>query len=126
MKFKVVVPHPKPEAGKKYSKTTVIYCPTSEGEVMKSDHTVLMSKSAHLVPSLSSVGVWFMGENQFGISLKADVMFCKPVVTPTPLESLRLKRKYTEVTSEDANKMSKNSEDDVAEVSLTDEDGCAM
>ena len=132
VKVKVIVQHPKPEPGKKYSKPTVIYRLNEDGNVVKSDHTIL-GQGAQLVPSVSSVGVWFLGDNAFGISLKADTIFCKPVVIPTPLEQLKLKRKYKEVApepevdpSESTTKVAKVEEGEGAEVTLADEDGSAM
>ena len=132
VKVKVIVPHPKPESGKKYSKPTVIYRLTESGDVVKADHTIL-TQGAQLVPSVSSVGVWFLGDNAFGVSLKADIILCKPVVIPTPLEQLKLKRKYKEIepepeasTSEAPVKAAKEEDVEHADVILGDEDGSAM
>lgn len=99
--YKVIVPHPKPEFGKKYSKATSIYKVTDDDKVVASEHSILTQGSL-MTPSVSTVGVWFMGDNQFGVSLRADVLLCKTLVTPSPLDSLRLKRKYVEVSTEEA------------------------
>lgn len=95
VKFKVLVQHPNPEPGKKYSKPSVIYRLTDDDQVVRSDSSIL-TEGSEITPSVSSVGVWFLGENQFGMSLKADVLLVKPKLVPNPIETLTLKRKYTE------------------------------
>ena len=104
VKFKVVVPHPNPEPGKKYPKPTIIYKLLGNDKIVKSDASIL-TKDAEITPSLSFVGVWFMGDSSFGVSLKADVLFVKPKVEPRPIERLSLQRKYVEVEEDADSKM---------------------
>ena len=101
--YKVIVPHPRPELGKKYGKETPIYKISDEGDAVVSDHRIL-TQGSEMTPQVSTVGVWFMGDNQFGVSLRAEVLLCKTMVVPSPLDSLKLKRKYREVEAEPAAK----------------------
>lgn len=129
VKMKVIVPHPQPEPGKKYSKPTAIYHLNESGKVEKADHSIL-TRGSKLVPSVSTSCVWFLGDNAFGISLKADVILCKPGIERTPLEQLNLKRKYAEVEAETGSPSVKQGRveegEESAEVTLANEDGSAM
>ena len=74
MKLKVIVPHPNPEPGKKYSRPTLIFRLHLHGYVTKEDHTILLKRGVQVVPSVSSPGVWFLGDNAFGMTMKAEVL----------------------------------------------------
>jgi hypothetical protein len=97
VKFKVIVDPPNREPGKKYSKPTVIYKISDNNDAIQSDSSILTSGS-EITPQVSAVQVWFMGENQFGISLKADVLLVKPKLVPSPLETMQTKRKFNEIS----------------------------
>lgn len=101
VRFKVVVPHPTPEPGRKYGKPTEVYVLSDDGtaKLTKNAASVLTSES-EITPSLSTGGVWFMGENQFGVSLKADIILCKPKPQKTGLDRMTLKRKYAKVSED--------------------------
>ena len=96
----MIVPHPNPDPEKKYGKPTTIYNIVGDGKVVRSNASSL-TEASEITPSVSSMQVWFLGENQFGMSLKAETLFVKTKLRPSPLESMSLKRKYTEVDAEE-------------------------
>ena len=137
-KCKVIVPHPNPEPGKKYSKPTDIFRITPDDKsdeavnykMYKSDHTIV-GQDAKITPIVSTVGVWFMGDS-FGMSLKAEHVLCEPVVVRTIAERFQTKRKYVEAAEDEdiataAKKGRPNEDEEQGDgVSLVDEDGSAM
>jgi hypothetical protein len=117
-KFKVIVPHPKPDPLKKYSNPTVVYrMNTEDGTLVQADASIL-TMGSEVVPCVSTMQVWFMGENQFGVSLRAESVLCKPTYQCAPYESMRTKRTYREIAPDDAASSSKVAKED-------DDDGAA-
>lgn len=109
VKFKIIVPPPVPEQGKKYSKPTPIYN-ISSGDAVVSTYSII-GKGCELTPSVSTMGVWFLGDASFGVSLKADCLLCKPLIVPSPLESMHTKRKYNVLEEEEKEKEEGGDED---------------
>ena len=120
VRLKVIVPHPCPDPNRKYGKETVIYRLREDGDAMLSNHAILTA-DAELVPEVSAMSVWFLGENQFGVSLRSETILCKPKVVATALQRLKLKRKVREVKEED-----EAAPEEGVDVSLCDEGGSAM
>ena len=61
-----------------------------------------LTRDAEVIPIVRTMGIWFLGDSQFGMSLMSDKLIVKPVRQPSFLESFSLSSKYVIVDGDDA------------------------
>ena len=82
-RFKVALPSPD-----RKSFTEIFTTTSDDNEIVVSNHEVL-GWGVEVNPVVSSAQIWFLGENQFGISFTADILVAKPASQMTNLERMQ-------------------------------------
>ena len=131
MKVKVQLPQPPKRDGDKAPKPTEILCKDEDDEtrLIKGSWEKL-TKNSKVMPVVSTMGVWFMGDSSFGVSFKAEQIIVKPHKEADMLQRMNLARAYHVVTEEEARDAKRlktetpyTGEDDVVLEGDEDDDG---